>query len=168
MIYQNLSFSQSTSASTTMNQNQIINKEDEEFNFLDDLPNEEEEEKPLTELNFNISSQIEFNEGRREAENIFEKLDKQKRFKVIKQLKRRLDKAIKRFSLRKKTFKVKKSFIKMNEKDFYDKYILQDLSVKTTFAGFSKANRRIFRKLSRKVKCAEFEQFISTKIRTFF
>ena len=168
MIYQNLSFSQSTSASTTMNQNQIINKEDEEFNFLDDLPNEEEEEKPLTELNFNISSQIEFNEGRREAENIFEKLDKQKRFKVIKQLKRRLDKTIKRFSLRKKTFKVKKSFIKMNEKDFYDKYILQDLSVKTTFAGFSKANRRIFRKLSRKVKCAEFEQFISTKIRTFF
>ena len=168
MIYQNLSFSQSTSASTTMNQNKIINKEDEEFNFLDDLPNEEEEEKPLTELNFNISSQIEFNEGRREAENISEKLDKQKRFKVIKQLKRRLDKTIKRFSLRKKTFKVKKSFIKMNEKDFYDKYILQDLSVKTTFAGFSKANRRIFRKLSRKVKCAEFEQFISTKIRTFF
>ena len=170
MIYQSLSFSQSTSASTTMNQNQIINQEDEEFNFVDedDLPNKEEEEEALNELNFNISSQIEFNEGRREAENISEKLDKQKRFKVIKQLKRKLDKTIKRFSLRKKTFKVKKSFIKMNEKDFYDKYILQDLSVKTTFAGFSKANRRIFRKLSRKVKCAEFEQFISTKIRTFF
>ena len=168
MIYQLLSFNQSTSASTTMSQNQIINKEVEEFNCLDDLPDEEEEEEPLTDLKFDISSQIEFNEGRREAENISEKLDKQKRFKVIKQLKRKLDKTIKRFSLRKRTFKVKKSFIKMNEKDFYDKYILQDLSVKTTFAGFSKANRRIFRKLSRKVKCAEFEQFISTKIRTFF
>ena len=168
MSYQHfLSFNQSTSANTTKNQNQIINQdqEEEEFNFLDDIPNEEEEEEPLT---FNISSQIEINEGRKKEENIFEKLTKQKRFKVIKQLKRRLDKRTKRFFLKKKTFKVQKSFIKINEKDFYDKYILQDLSVKKTFAGFSKANRRIFRKLSRKVKCAEFEQFISTKIRTFF
>ena len=142
MSYQHfLSFNQSTSANTTKNQNQIINQdqEEEEFNFLDDIPNEEEEEEPLT---FNISSQIEINEGRKKEENIFEKLTKQKRFKVIKQLKRRLDKKIKRFFLKKKTFK--------------------------TFDGFSKANRRIFRKLSRKVKCAEFEQLISTKIRTFF
>ena len=168
MMYQNLLLSQSTSANTAMNQNQNINQEEKEFNYLDDLPDEEEEEEPLTELIFNISSQIEFNEGRRKAENIFEKLDKQKRFKVIKQLKRSLDKAIKVLFLRKKTFKVKKSFIKMNGKDFYEKYILQDFSVKATFAGFSKANRWIFRKLSRKVNCAEFEQFISTKIRTFF
>ena len=166
MNHQNLLFSQSTSTSITLNQNQCINKE-EEFNYLDDLPDEEEEELP-TENPFNKISQIQFNEGRREGENGLEGLDKKKRFKVIKQLKRRLDKAIKRFFLRTKTFKVKKSFCSMNEKDFYDKYILKDLSVKKTFAGFSKANRRIFRKLSRKVKCAEFEQFISTKIRAFF
>ena len=166
MSYQNLLFNPSPSPSTIMNQ--IANKEEEEeFNYLDDLPDEEEEEG-LTEHAFNISSQIAFNEGRREGENALANLDKKKRFKVIKQLKRRLDKATKRFFLKTKTFKVKKSFIKMNEKDFYDKYILQDLSVKTTFAGFSKANLRIFRKLSRKVNCAEFEQFISTKIRTFF
>jgi hypothetical protein len=165
MNHQNLLFSQSTSTSITLNQNQCINKE-EEFNYLDDLPDEEEE--GLTEHAFNISSQIEFNEGRREGENALANLDKKKRFKVIKQLKRRLDKATKRFFLKTKTFKVKKSFCRMNEKDFYDKYILKDLSVKKTFAGFSKANRRIFRKLSRKVNCAEFEQFISTKIRTFF
>ena len=166
MNHQNLLFSQSTSTSITLNQNQCINKE-EEFNYLDDLPDEEEEEG-LTEHAFNISSQIAFNEGRREGENALVNLDKKKRFKVIKQLKRRLDKATKRFFLKTKTFKVKKSFCRMNEKDFYDKYILKDLSVKKTFAGFSKANLRIFRKLSRKVNCAEFEQFISTKIRTFF
>jgi hypothetical protein len=165
MNHQNLLFSQSTSTSITLNQNQCINKE-EEFNYLDDLPDEEEE--GLTEHAFNISSQIEFNEERREGENALANLDKKKRFKVIKQLKRRLDKATKRFFLKSKTFKVKKSFCRMNEKDFYDKYILKDLSVKKTFAGFSKANLRIFRKLSRKVNCAEFEQFISTKIRTFF
>ena len=166
MSYQNLLFNPSTSPSTIMNQ--IANKEEEEeFNYLDDLPDEEEEELPTENL-FNKLSQIQFNEGRREGENGLEGLDKKKRFKVIKQLKRRLDKAIKRFFLRTKTFKVKKSFCRMNEKDFYDKYILKDLSVKKTFAGFSKANRRIFRKLSRKVKYAEFEQFISTKIRAFF
>ena len=166
MSYQNLLFNPSTSPSTIMNQ--IANKEEEEeFNYLDDLPDEEEEELP-TENPFNKISQIQFNEGRREGENGLEGLDKKKRFKVIKQLKRRLDKAIKRFFLRTKTFKVKKSFCRMNKKDFYNKYILKDLSVKKTFAGFNKANRRIFRKLSRKVKYAEFEQFISTKIRAFF
>ena len=168
MNYQNLIYSQTTSPSTALNQNQfqIINKE-EEFNDFDDLPDEEEEEGP-TEHTFNILSQIEFNEGRREGENALANFVKQKRVKVIKQLKKKLDKIIKRFYLRPKTFKVKKSFCGMDDRDFYDKYILRDLSVKKTFAGFYKSNGRILRKLSRKVKHAEFEQLISTKIRTFF
>ena len=171
MSYQNLIYSQITSPSTALNQNQnqnqIINKE-EEFNYLDDLPDEEEEEEGPTEHTFNILSQIEFNEGRREGENALVNFDKQKRVKVIKQLKKKLDKIIKRFYLTPKTFKVKKSFCGMDDRDFYDKYILRDLSVKKTFAGFCKSNGRILRKLSRKVKHAEFEQLISTKIRTFF
>ena len=86
----------------------------------------------------------------------------------IKQLKRKLEKEIKRYFLRKKTLKVKKSFCKMRARDFYDKYILKDLSVKKAFAGFSKENRRIFRKLSKKITSPGFKLLLSTKISTFF
>ena len=55
----------------------------------------------------------------------------------------------------------------MRIKEFYDKYILKDLSVKKTFARFSKENRRIFRKLSKKVTSPKFKLLMSNKIILF-
>ena len=164
MNFQNFHSNLSTSASTIMNPTE--NKE-EEFNYLDDLPDEEEEER-VSELSFNQISQIQIKEAKPKEENGFRKIDKKKRFKVIKHLKRRLDKELKRLFLKKKTFKVKKSFVKMGEKEFYEKYILGGLSVKETFSGFSKENRRIFLKLAKRVKFFELEHLFSTKIGSFF
>lgn len=163
MNFQNLLFSKSTSSNTNTIMNNSIESKEEDFNYINDLPDKEEEEE-LSENLFNRVSQIQSNE----EENILKKMNKRRRYKVIKHLKRRLDKEIKRLFLRQKTFKVKKSFVKMDEKDFYDKYVLKDLSVKETFAGFSKTNRWIFRKLSKKEKYAELEVLISTKISSFF
>ena len=162
MLYQNLLFTESTSASTIMNPFAPIENNIEEFKDLDDLPDEEDEEGPTNHL-LDMLSQIQSNEA-----YDLRRMDKETRYKVIKQLKRKLEKEIKRYFLRKKTLKVKKSFCKMSARDFYDKYILKDLSVKKAFAGFSKTNRMIFRKLSKKVTSPQFKLLLSTKISTFF
>lgn len=93
------------------------------------------------------------------------KISKRRRLKIIRYLKKRLDREI---MGGKKTFKVKKYFVKMSKKDFYDKYILKNLTVKEIFSEFGKFNRMIFRKIKRKIKSNEFELFISTKIGDFF
>ena len=163
MLYQNILFTQTTSGSTSMNPFAPIENNEEDFNNLDELPDKEEEKEGPTDHLFDILSQIQFTET-----DGLGKMDTKKIYKMIKQLKRKLEKEIKKSFLKEKTLKVTKSFCNMRVKDFYDKYILKNLSVKKTFAGFSKSNRRIFRKLSEKVISPKFKLLMSNKISTFF
>ena len=99
--------------------------------------------------------------------NKIRNLTKRRRLKAVNYIKKNLNKGIKRYNIKMK-FKIKKSFITMTKEDFYEKYISKDFSIKEILADFSRVNRRIFKKMKKRIFYPYFEIFLSTKISTFF
>ena len=96
------------------------------------------------------------------------KYSQKKRFKVMKYIKRKLELEYERIFKRKKKFIIKKCFVKMAFKDFYEKYIKTNLSIKEIISDFSIRNRKIFKKINKNIYYPHFEKYIKKKIKDCF
>lgn len=95
------------------------------------------------------------------------KFTKRKKLKVMKKFKKELEKVYFRILGEKKKFKFRKIFVKLLNKKYYQRYILENPFIKELFLRNNIYNRRIFRKIQKKIFYRQFERMIAAKIRYF-
>ena len=88
---------------------------------------------------------------------------KRKKNKVMKKFKKELERVYFRILGEKKKFKFRKIFAKLTNKKYYKRYILEN--VEDIFSKFNLSNRRIFKKIKKKIFYPQFQRIISAKIR---
>jgi len=93
------------------------------------------------------------------------KSTRRKKVKVMKKIKKELEKDYFRILGEKKKFKFKKIFAKLRNKKYYKKYILEN--VEDIFTKFNLSNRKIFKKIKKNIFYPQFQRIIASKIRKY-
>ena len=87
---------------------------------------------------------------------------KRKKVKVMKKIKKELERIYFRILGEKKKFKFRKIFAKLTNKKDYKSYILEN--VKEILSKFNFSNRRIFKKIKKKIFYPQFLRIIAAKM----